>query len=68
MDEYIDATIWWNDQPQWKSWFAWRPVRVRGQWIWLKKIYRKAMPKTYVNHDDWTTYEYGDIFDVLKND
>ena len=67
MDEFIDATVRWNDTPQWKSWFAWRPVRVKGQWCWLKKVYRKEIPKTYVNHDDWTRYEYGDVFDVLKN-
>ena len=68
MDEFIDATVPWNAQPQWKSWYAWRPVCIKGKWAWLKKVYRREIPKTYVNHDDWTNYEYGDIFDVLKND
>ncbi len=49
----------------WKPWFAWRPVRVKGKRIWMKKIYRRKI-NTYVDYEDWARYEYGDIFDVLK--
>ena len=49
----------------WKEWYAWRPVKVKGQRVWFKKIYRRSI-NTYVDQDDWTRYEYGDIFDVLK--
>jgi hypothetical protein len=24
----------------WQLWFAWFPVRVRGQWVWLETIKR----------------------------
>jgi len=49
----------------WKEWFAWRPVKIKGKRIWLKKVYRRCI-NTYVDMEDWTRYEYGDIFDVLK--
>lgn len=51
----------------WKKWFAWRPVKVKGKRAWMKTVYRKEIPKTYVTMDDWTRYEYGDMFDVLKD-
>jgi hypothetical protein len=51
----------------WKKWFAWRPVKVKGHWVWWKTVYRYKT-NTYVNYDDWANYEYGDIFDVLKNE
>lgn len=51
----------------WKKWFAWRPVKVNGKRVWLKKIYRRCI-NTYVDHDDWKRYEYGTVFDVLKNE
>lgn len=50
----------------WKPWFAWRPVRFKGKRVWMKKIYRRSI-NTYVDYDDWTRYEYGDIFDVIKD-
>ncbi len=49
----------------WKPWFAWRPVKLKGRRVWFKKIYRRKI-NTYVDHDDWARYEYGDMFDVLK--
>jgi len=51
----------------WKPWFAWRPVKVNGQTIWLERIYRRSI-NTYVDMDDWTRYEYGTLFDVIKGD
>lgn len=51
----------------WKKWFAWRPVKVKGKHVWMKTVYRKEIPKTYATYDDWTRYEYGDMFDVLKD-
>lgn len=51
----------------WKPWFAWRPVTIKGKRIWLKKVYRRKT-NTYVNYDDWARYEYGDIFDIIKEE
>jgi hypothetical protein len=50
----------------WKKWFAWYPVIIHGQKIWLKTIYRRKI-NTYVDMDDWARYEYGTIFDVLTD-
>ena len=49
----------------WKKWFAWRPVKVNGKTVWLEYVYRR-MINGYVDFDDWTRYEYGTIFDVIK--
>ncbi len=50
----------------WKPWFAWRPVKIRGKRVWLKNVYRRCI-NTYVDYDNWKRYEYGDMFDVLKD-
>lgn len=50
----------------WQSWFAWRPVTVKGQRVWFKTVYRRCI-NTYVDFDNWKRYEYGDIFDLIKD-
>ncbi len=50
----------------WEKWFAWHPVRVHGKPVWLKTIYRRHVT-TYVDFDDWSRYEYGTLFDVLRD-
>jgi hypothetical protein len=55
-------------QGSWKPWFAWRPVKtIKGKRVWMEKIYRRCI-NTYVDMDDWKRYEYGDIFDILKEE
>ena len=50
----------------WRVWFAWRPVKtISGERIWFKKIVRRQVV-SYVDMDDWTHYEYGNMFDILK--
>jgi hypothetical protein len=52
----------------WKPWFAWRPVNtISGKRVWCTTIYRRCI-NTYVDHDDWKRYEYGNLFDVLKDE
>ena len=54
------------DVSPWRKWFAWRPVNVHGNRVWLKTVYRRKI-NTYVDMDDWARYEYGTIFDVLTD-
>ena len=49
----------------WQKWFAWHPVKIHGRRIWLKTVYRRCV-NTYVDFDDWSRYEYGTVFDLLK--
>ena len=50
----------------WTIWFAWYPVyTVNNERVWGKRIYRRKI-NTYVDHDDWSRYEYGNMFDILK--
>jgi hypothetical protein len=50
----------------WKEWFAWYPVKVDGKYEWFKTVYRRCI-NSYVDHEDWKNYEYGTLFDVLRN-
>jgi hypothetical protein len=49
----------------WKSWYAWRPVKLHGEWVWFEWVFRRCI-NTYVDMDNWKRYEYGNIFDVLS--
>lgn len=48
----------------WEKWFAWYPVKVHNNRVWLKTVYRRRII-SYVYMDDWKRYEYGTIFDVI---
>jgi len=48
----------------WERVFAWRPVRVNGQWYWLREVYRREKNKFVIPHQG---YEYGTLFDVIKD-
>lgn len=54
------------DTGPWKKWFAWRPVKLHGERIWFRQIFRRKI-NTYVDNDNWSRYEYGNAFDVIKN-
>ena len=62
----FDSGGWSEPVAPWQEWFAWRPVKVQGKCVWLKRVYRRCI-NTYVDFDDWKRYEYGNIFDVLSN-
>lgn len=51
----------------WEKWFAWRPVKIHGRYVWLKTVYRRTTLK-YIDTDKWQHIEYGTLFDVLKGD
>lgn len=51
----------------WEKWFAWRPVKIHGRYVWLSTVYRRSI-HSYVDMDDWQRYEYGTIFDVIKGE
>lgn len=70
---YVDPTIALNFDNMmrkanpWQKWFAWKPVRdIHGERWWLKTVYRRRELDTYANHVTGPGYEYGTIFDVLK--
>ena len=51
----------------WEQWFAWHPVQVNGKRKWMTTVWRRV--HTY--RDDmniYAGYEYGNIFDVIKDD
>lgn len=36
----------------WKPWFAWRPVRVRGRWVFFEKIFRRRR-NYFISRPSW---------------
>lgn len=32
---------------EWHLWFAWFPVPIDQQYVWLERVYRKAVPGLY---------------------
>lgn len=49
----------------WEKWFAWYPVKVHGKRTWLKTVYRRSV-HSYADMDDWQRYQYGTLFDIIK--
>ena len=52
----------------WRPWFAWHPITTKaGKRVWLEKVYRRCIwhygDNVGAQH---TTYEYANIFDILK--
>lgn len=40
-----------TDKEHWHRWFAWHPVKVGNQYVWLERIYRKAGKADYGGWD-----------------
>jgi hypothetical protein len=50
----------------WKSFFAWFPVKIEKKYTWLKKVYRRQIH--YRLRDNVVVeYEYGSLFTILKD-
>lgn len=63
------------DSHHWRKVFAWWPVQtISGRWIWLRKVYKQRFwaagsPTGWGgNFHIEPVVEYGDLFDVLKED
>jgi hypothetical protein len=49
---------------KWRPWFAWRPVVIDGQRVWLEWIYRRT--RVYSGIDVLYETEYADTMSILK--
>ena len=36
-----NGNLQWIERQIWKPWFAWRPVKIGHQWIWLETLERR---------------------------
>lgn len=54
---------------KWERWYAWHPVIIRGEHVWRKEIYRKAIlyKDNEVNMFVYA-YRYADDIDLIKGD
>jgi hypothetical protein len=52
-------------QGPWEPVFVWKPVKdIHGKRHWLKKVYRRELNQYVWPPRGW---EYGNVFDVLKD-
>jgi hypothetical protein len=51
----------------WEKWFAWRPVKIHGRYIWFRTVYRRTVI-SYIDIDEWSRVDYGTLFDVIKGE
>lgn len=65
MDELIAGAAESRSHP-WEKWFAWHPVTIKGKRHWMKTVYRKYNWAKSTEQPFGKGYDYGDIFDVLK--
>lgn len=60
-----DFNIWRKIEVEpWAKWFAWHPVKIKGNRVWLRTIYRRRVAN-YSDMERWMYYEYGTLFDIL---
>ena len=53
LDDYEDKYYEVITTPRWEKWFAWHPVRVDHNWVWLEYVTR-----LYSSNLDRRWYEY----------
>lgn len=63
-DAYVARKI---ERSPWTKWFAWYPVMINGERVWLESVFRRCI-NTYVEFDNWKRYEYATLFDVIKGE
>ena len=51
----------------WEQWFAWHPVTVHGKRKWLTTVWRRRVDYYPAAFHDEGGYEYGNMFDVVKD-
>lgn len=51
----------------WEKWFAWHPVAINGKRVWGRMVYRRYCYTRIFGERFNETYEYGNLFDVLKD-
>lgn len=51
-------------QGPWRPVFAYKPVKIKNKWYWLKTVYIREKNIVVLPHQG---YEYGDVFDVLRD-
>ena len=52
----------------WEKWFAWRPVKIHGDNVWLQTVYRRYISSYVDNEMMHQKVEYGTLFDVIKEE
>lgn len=51
---------------KWQRWFAWYPVRIDGQRVWLEYVYRRTTVYYGGMGDTLFETEYADLLTMLK--
>lgn len=61
------ANVWRKIEIEpWAKWFAWRPVKIHNKRVWFKTVYRRCRWHYGGDNGEYAVWEYGTLFDVLK--
>lgn len=65
MEEYMEEML--TQTSKWEKWYAWHPVKdIHGKRHWMKTVYRKYNWAKSTEQPFGAAYDYGTVFDVLK--
>ena len=60
----------WNEKCKrlgtWRKWFAWYPVMIDNEKVWLEWVYRRT--KVYNGIDTLYETEYTDVMSILRKE
>ena len=56
---------WRTSAGPWQPYYTWRPRCINGRWYWLTTVYRRE--RNIVIYPS-QGYEFGDGFDVLRDE
>ena len=62
------AKEWAEWNPTWEKWVAWYPVKIDNKYKWMSTVYRREIKRYGDQRMMSPEYEYGTLFDVLKED
>ena len=62
------AKEWVEFTPAWEKWFAWHPIKIDNKYRWMTTVYRRELKVFGDQRLAPPIYEYGTLFDVLKED
>lgn len=61
----MDEIKWSNgSHGPWEPYYAWKPLKIKNEWYWLTRVYRREKNIAVYPHQGW---EFGNAFDVLRD-
>ena len=53
---------------QWRPWFAWRPIMIGNERVWLERVYRRYRMHYGPAGETYYEVEYADTMSILRKE